>query len=126
MDNYIVELYINEEIESFGTLIFKNNQTLNNMAQFHIDMQEITRRNLSFNQYLKLCFDDKKKIMIDFINNIENNNNSEIYFVMNNGEKSIRFSNNLLEFTINYMTMGIQFEVVICPELINQLKNMIK
>jgi hypothetical protein len=126
MDNYIVELNIYEESELFGTVVFKNNQTLNTMGQFDIDMQEITRRNLSFNQYLKLCLDDKKKIMIDFINNIENNNNCQIYFVMNNGEKSIRFSNNLLEFTISSMTMRIQFAVVICPELINQLKNMIK
>ena len=125
MNNYIVELNINDELESFRTIVFKNNQTLNIMAQFDIDILEITRRNMSFNEYLKLCSDDKKKILIEFIKNLENNVNCEIYFMMNNGEKSIRFTNNLLEFNMSYMTMSIQFVVVICPELIDQLKNMI-
>lgn len=126
MDNYIGQYIRNDECENFGWLIFLNKQTSKVIARFDIDLEEITKSGLKFSEFTKLSIQDKKKIMLDFISNLEKNiNNSRIDFIMENGEKSIELSGELLKFTISSMTMMIQFNVVISNQLITELKQII-
>ncbi len=126
MDNYIVQNIKNDECENCSSIIFINKQTLNKMACFDIDLDEITKSGLKCYEFTKLSIEDKKKIMLDFINNLEKNiNGSRIDFIEQNGEKSIELSGELLKFTISSMTMMIEFYVVISYQLIEEFRHII-
>ena len=130
MENYTVEFAKGDCVPNcyYGTLIFYNPDNNSKVSEFSFDIEEIKNPNDNFKQYSKLNLTDKKNIFIKFIDLIKQNISSELYFIMENGEKSIKFisTEQIIIFSLSSMCTGIEFRIKnLIDKFIEQLEKIL-
>lgn len=124
MENYLVKINnIDEEDFGFFEIIFTNLEG-KKIAQFDLDIDEITN-DYEINNFNKLTKKDKMTILSNFIHNIELRKNSMLNFIMSNGERNIKIIDGFIQFKILCVTICCEFVVKINNVLIAEFKEQI-
>lgn len=127
MENYIIRIN-NIDEDEVNQLLFEITFTNienphNKFAKYEFDIEEIINKGDNFNKFRNLTNNDKINIFNKFVSDlVDGKNSGELYFVMKNGERSITFYNQYMEFRFSSMTMSSVFYVKITEELKNEFK----
>lgn len=121
MDNYTVKI-INQDEEYFEQfeIIFTNDEG-NKLAHFDFNLTDIIKgvESENFNELKDI---DKAIILKDFSQNVGTYKDSEINFIMINGNICIKISDGLMKFKIEFMFSGSEFVVKINEQLIQEFQ----
>ena len=125
MDNYLVKINNIDEDDEFGLFeIIFTNVDGKKMASFDFYLSEITE-GYGMENFNKLKDIDKAIMLKDFSHNVEAHIDSEINFVMTNGDIYIKILNGFMEFKITCMCISCEFVVVINEQLIYEFQQKI-
>ena len=125
MDNYTVKINNTNEDGEFGLFqIIFTNVDGKKMAFFDFYLYDITK-GYGMENFNQLKDIDKANILKDFSRDVVTHQNSDINFVMTNGEMYIKVSNGFMEFKIICMCTSCEFVAVINEQLINEFEQKI-
>lgn len=127
MENYCVKInQIDDETNKLFEIIFSNHNGIK-IAQFDLDLDEITKNDYdySYGVFNELTFENKIEILRHFLLCVKSKTNSTLSFVMSNGIRKIKIIDEFMEFEIGCMTMSCKFVIKINEELINEFTSKI-
>lgn len=129
MENYSIqinEIDIGEDHpHEIFEIIFWSDKNIK-LSKFEMDINEISNQSAMFGDFIKLTFDDKIKIFKNFVQNLRENKTGALNFYMENGVRSIRFREKIMEFRFEFITMSLELDVKICDCLVNEFEKIAK